>query len=135
MAVMKWDDSMSVGIYELDHQHMVLIDLINQLNDAMSIGKGKDVLGGIFTKLLRYTQYHFTAEEKFFEQCAYPDAQSHIQAHIKLTKKVNELKNAFDGGKTILSLDTMNFLKDWVGNHIMIVDKKYGPFLNSKGIK
>ena len=135
MAIMKWDESMSVGVAEFDRQHGVLIDLINQLSDAMSIGKGKDVLGGILVKLSRYTRHHFSAEEELFERYAYPEAQSHIQAHINLTRKVYELKNAFDSGKKILSLETMNFLKDWLNNHIMIVDKQYGPYFNSKGIK
>jgi hemerythrin len=28
----------------------------------------------------------------------------------------------------------MNFLKDWLSNHIMNSDKKYGPFLTGKGV-
>jgi len=132
---MKWDESMSVGVRALDHDHQRLVDLINKLHDAMSVGKGKEVLGKILAELIKYTQYHFSAEEKFFEQYAYPNAQVHIREHADLTKKVIALKGRFDNGTTIISLETMNFLKDWLNNHIMKSDKMYGPFLNSKGIK
>jgi hypothetical protein len=29
----------------------------------------------------------------------------------------------------------MNYLSEWLQNHIKIVDKKYGPFFNEKGLK
>jgi len=134
MAIMKWDESMKVGIDASDQQHRKVFDLINQLHDAMSVGKGKDVLGGILTELADYTQDHFSTEEKLFERYAYPDAQSHIQQHRYLTQKTNELKKSFESGKTIISVQTMGFLKEWWGNHILKTDKLYGPFLNSKGV-
>ena len=135
MAMMQWDESMSVGIVVFDRHHQRLIALINQLDDAMSVGKGKDVLGKILTELISYTDYHFSAEERIFGQYAYPDAQSHVRAHVNLTQKVVDLKIKFDSGRTIISLETMNFLKDWLNNHIMKTDKMYGPFLNSRGVK
>ena len=33
-----------------------------------------------------------------------------------------------------MTVEVMNFLKDWLSNHIQTSDKKYGPFLNSKGV-
>jgi len=132
---MKWDQNMSVGVRALDLHHQKLIDLINQLHDAMSVGKGKDALAKILRELIKYTEYHFNAEEKLFGQHAYPQAQAHIKEHADLTQKVIELSQAYDSGKTMISLETMNFLKDWLNNHIMKIDRMYGPFLNSKGVK
>lgn len=55
--------------------------------------------------------------------------------HDDLTRKALELKAAFDSGKPALTIDVMNFLKDWLNGHILQVDKKFGPFLKSKGVK
>ena len=33
-----------------------------------------------------------------------------------------------------ISIEVMNFLKDWLSNHILGSDKRYGPFLNGKGL-
>ena len=35
----------------------------------------------------------------------------------------------------ILTLEVMNFLKDWLTGHILGVDKKYAPFFAAKGLK
>lgn len=44
MAFISWNDRIKVGIKEIDDQHKVLIDYINQLYDAMKARKGKEVL-------------------------------------------------------------------------------------------
>ena len=135
MAIIKWDESMKVGVDASDKQHIKVFDLINQLHEAMSVGKGRDVLGKILMELSNYTQEQFSAEKKLFEKYAYPDAKSHMQQHAYLTHKTNDLKKKFENGKTMISVEMLNFLKDWWGNHIMKVDKEYGPFLKSKGVK
>jgi hemerythrin len=135
MGIMKWNESMKVGVEASDKQHIKVFDLINQLYDAMSVGKGREVLGKILGELSSYTEDHFNAEEKLFQKYAYPDAKTHMQQHAYLTQKTLELKNKFDNGQTMISVEMLNFLKDWWGTHIMKVDKMYGPFLNSKGVK
>ena len=134
MALFNWNDSYSVSIKAIDEQHKVLIGLINDLHDAMKIGKGKEVLGPILEELVNYTVYHFGHEERLFTSNGYPDSANHKATHVKLIQQVKDIKNDFDNGKTVLSMEVMNFLKDWLGNHIMGTDKKYVPFLTSKGI-
>ena len=47
MALITWNDTLSVNVEEIDQQHRTLIAMINELNEAMKLGKGKDVLGKI----------------------------------------------------------------------------------------
>jgi hemerythrin-like metal-binding protein len=82
-----------------------------------------------------YAGTHFRTEEKYFEQYEYPDRDNHKQAHVAFTQKVAAFKSEFDAGKRMLSMEVMNFLSDWLQTHIKGVDKKYGPFLNAKGLK
>jgi len=35
----------------------------------------------------------------------------------------------------MLSMDVMNFLKNWLSKHISDTDKKYGKYLNDKGLR
>lgn len=37
-------------------------------------------------------------------------------------------------GKNTLPMEVFNFLKDWLTEHILISDKKYSKYLNSKGV-
>lgn len=135
MAFINWTDSLSVGVSEMDNQHKRLIAMINDLSEAMKMGKGKEALGKILSGLIIYTQTHFTAEEKYFEKYNYPLAPSHRREHATFVKKVSEVKTAFDAGKLSVTVETMNFLRDWLKNHIMGTDQKYTQFFNEKGLR
>ena len=135
MALIQWDSSFSVNVTEIDKQHQKLVALMNDLNDAMKQGKGKDILAKIIGELFNYAGNHFATEEKYFDKFGYPAAASHKLEHTNFVKKVSEFKNGFDGGQLALSIEVMNFLKDWLKTHIKGIDKEYGPFFNEKGLK
>jgi len=135
VALIEWTDSLSVNVAEIDRQHKKLIAMINDLNDAMRQGQGKDVAGKIINGLISYTETHFSTEEKYFDRFGYPEADGHKKEHAAFVQKVSEFNNGFEKGKLGLSIELMRFLSDWIKNHIMIVDKKYGPFFNEKGLK
>jgi hemerythrin len=135
MAIIQWNDSLSVNIMEIDSQHQKLIGMINDLDDAMSQGKGKTILGRIIYELVDYTDKHFGLEEKYFNQFGYPEANHHKQAHSVFTKKIATFKNALDKDKFGLSIEIVEFLSDWLQNHIKTVDKKYETFFNENGLK
>jgi len=135
MALIQWNDSLSVKVAEIDQQHKRLIAMINELHDAMKQGKGKDVLGKIINGLSSYAVMHFSTEEKYFDRFGYPETESHKKKHVAFVKKVLEFKDGFEKGELNLTLNVMNFLSDWLKNHIMGTDKKYSQFFNEKGLK
>ena len=134
MALINWDNSLSVNVSKIDTQHKKLIQLINNLNDAMKQGKGKDIVGNILNELVNYTKVHFKMEEDIFEQYGYPNKAAHISEHTNFVKKIISFSDDFQSGRLGLSVDVLNFLVNWLKNHIMIVDKKYSEFFNSKGL-
>ena len=38
------------------------------------------------------------------------------------------------GSTSTLSLEVLKFLENWLIKHIQGTDKKYGPYLNGKGV-
>lgn len=134
MPLMTWNDQLSVNIKQVDSQHMKLVELLNNFHDAMKLGKGKEVMGKTFSELLDYTAYHFGTEEDFFKKYGYPGSASHKKEHGALTKQALELSDRFSRGEPVISAETMTFLKNWLNDHIVGSDKKYGPFLNAKGV-
>lgn len=133
---MTWNEKMSVGVHALDEDHKKLVAMINELFDGINAGKGKDVVGSILDRLIRYTVEHFRREEEFFASTAYPDTAAHKKEHEKLTAEVVKVQTAFKAGATAtVSLEVMNFLKNWLLNHIQVSDNRYGPHLNGKGIR
>ena len=39
MAFIAWDDKLMTGIKSVDDQHKNLVEMVNELHDAMSVGK------------------------------------------------------------------------------------------------
>jgi len=134
MAFFEWKDSYSVGVKEMDNQHKVLIDLINQLHTAMSSGKGSTVSGPIITEMVRYTKFHFGAEEQLMTKHGYPGLLSQKAEHLKFTNQAIDYQNQLNSGAVSLSISILNFLKDWLTTHILGTDQKYSDFFNKKGV-
>ncbi|MCF6148079.1 MAG: hemerythrin family protein [Candidatus Kuenenia sp.] len=135
MALMTWKDEFSVKVAEFDGHHKQLISMINNLDEAMRQGKGKDIVGDILKKLVNYAGFHFAAEQKIMQQHEYPGYADHKDKHDKMTAKVMALQNDYQSGKASLTIEVFKFLTDWLNKHIMETDKKYSEYLNSKGIK
>lgn len=134
MALLTWNENYSVGIKEIDIQHKKLVELINSLHEGMKIGKGKEILGVILNELVDYTVYHFGFEEKLFEKYGYPETIIHKRQHSDLVAQVKKFVDSYNGGSSIITIEIMNFLRDWLTQHIAGSDKKYSSFLNNKGV-
>ncbi|KOR27636.1 hemerythrin, partial [Achromatium sp. WMS1] len=79
-----WSEEISVGVEEIDEQHKVLLNLINELNDAMQARRSHDVITSIINKLSEYTRIHFAVEESLMRILNYPDYESHKAQHEEL---------------------------------------------------
>jgi hemerythrin-like metal-binding protein len=135
MALINWSDEFSVGINVFDEHHKKLAGLVNQLHDAMKRGEAKQMQEAILDELVKYTRNHFFEEERMFDLYSYPEAILHKREHSLLTAKVVEYSNSVKSGKSIISSELMNFLRDWLLNHIANSDKKYSDFFKAKGVK
>ena len=135
MSLIQWNDSLIVNIAEIDSQHKRLVEMINDLYEAMRQGKGKEITGDVVKGLVAYASSHFKLEEKYFAQFNYPDSANHKSEHNAFVKRITDFQEKFNKGTMGLSVEIMKFLSDWLTNHIKVSDRKYCPFLVSKGIK
>jgi hemerythrin len=130
-----WSETYSVQISIIDTQHKNLVGIVNELHQAMVGGHGKEQLGKILSNLVKYTQAHFKTEENFMESHRYPAYSAHKAEHDRLAKTVVDFQSKFQEGEVGMTIEVMNFLKDWLGKHIMGTDKRYTPFMHSKGVR
>ncbi len=134
MPLFEWNEQFNVGVEYFNAQHKNLVTLVNDLHDAMREGKSSERLGGILAGLIDYTVRHFTDEERAMARYGYGDLAVHHHEHELLTAKVLEYKKRFEEKQVLLSIELAGFLKDWLTNHIMETDKRYGPFLAGREI-
>jgi len=126
MALFEWNDSMSIGIDDIDKDHRLLVDLLNLLHDAVTDGQGREIVGSVLNSLSDYTDYHFAREETMLQACKYPDLDGHIKAHESLRARVRDIRMDFEQGDTAdIDHYVLEFLKDWLQAHIMGRDMLY----------
>jgi len=128
-AFIEWTEALSVGDTAIDQQHQRLIQIINDLHEAMRTQTARAQLGQLLDQLIAYTHEHFSYEEGRLQACGYPHLKGHQRLHADLLGQVGELKTKFNRGKRAMNIELMNFLKTWLTDHIQKTDKRYTPYL------
>lgn len=134
MAIFAWKPEYSVSVSILDCQHKKLFDLAQTLQDAMSAGKGREVLARCLNDLVAYTKSHFAEEESLLARHNYSELPQHRMQHSQLIEKISEFQNLFNSGNAFISIELMDFIQDWIEKHIMQTDYSYGNFFNQLGV-
>ena len=83
----------------------------------------------------QYTCDHFEYEEKYFARHKYPDTEAHKAEHKALADQVNEKVVKFNAGELELTTDLVDFLGNWLRNHIRGTDMKYSEFFQAKDVR
>ncbi len=130
----EWKTEFAVGIASIDAQHQKLFAIARELYEAMSAGRGKASLALILDRLVQYTSVHFAHEERLMRVYDYPDFLRHKTQHDALTKQVLGFQKDFESGKVSMTVQLLQFLKDWLENHIKVSDFEYAPCLKQKNV-
>lgn len=129
-----WTPEMSVNVREIDDQHKHFVGLMNELYSTAFQGGAKEKLAEILNKLVDYTNLHFQTEEKYFEQFQYELTAEHEKLHNELKVKVATFVERFRvEGESIIA-ELMDFLEDWLVDHLENQDKKYTKCFNEHGL-
>ena len=58
-----WNDNLVTGVAEIDEQHRILVNSINEANTRLANNISAEILDQITRDLLSYALYHFETEE------------------------------------------------------------------------
>lgn len=117
----------------MDLQHKKLVNLINFFHDEQLAHADVNTLGKVLDELLNYTKFHFKEEEELMKKSGYPFYATQKSEHDELVRNVLDMRKKYYTGDTSIATDIAILLNDWLAEHIMMEDKKYGPYVNSKG--
>lgn len=132
MALMSWNEELTLGIASIDAQHRDLLDRINLLHDQLGNPKAA---GDILEDLVDATMNHFIAEEDLLKRHGYADADGHTQAHSVYSGALVQLLDQIQAGTAKFDQASVSALMDGLTRHIQTDDKACVAFLKSKGEK
>jgi len=130
-----WSHEYSVGNDLIDREHQKLFEMADRLHQAMLSGGGNLVLRGLFDDLADYTRTHFAHEEALMQHYSYPQLPTHAEIHRQLMARVAELQEDLKAGKLTVTMNTMQFLRDWLSHHIGRTDRLVAEHVRTCGLQ
>lgn len=129
-----WNDDLVTGVAEIDEQHRILVNSINEANTRLTTNAQVEILDQITRDLLSYALYHFEMEEGLMQEYGYPESdlessEAHKRQHREFSATVVAVRDGIKSGKLISREDLLTFLNGWLINHILNTDKKLGAYI------
>jgi hemerythrin-like metal-binding protein len=128
MPSTSWDDRLKLHIPDIDQQHQKLVQMIDDLHEAMVRGRSREVLLDTLSGLVEYTRVHFDTEERHFAMDQYPGTSRHNRQHREFVTRVTDFQARLDQRQPDMSIEVLAFLRTWLVAHIEGSDGAYGRF-------
>lgn len=130
MDTYTWNERFNVGDREIDKQHRLFLQYVNDCHDAACRYDQKHLIGATIYNLEMYASTHFNYEEARMKEMGYPELERHMQEHAYFKKQLRELIAAHaDEKKTSTIESLLGFMRDWFLVHILEHDKKLAASL------
>lgn len=127
---------MILGIEEIDAQHKKFVDILNQLYEAAIEEKSQLIIDEIITRVLEYADLHFKTEEKYFDEFGYEKSKEHKEQHEKLLNQAIAFKNKHEKHEVMdVSWQLLEFLENWLVDHLESEDRQYVECFKKHGLK
>jgi hemerythrin len=132
MSIIEWDGTYSIGIKKLDDHHQHLFTLINRAFDSYNRGAGEETVKKLLDELLEYATYHFSVEEIWMAEVAYPKIEEHYSQHKVLVDKVAEMMELYKTVGSGILASTLIFMNSWLTQHILQSDMDYARYYSQR---
>ena len=113
---MDWNAEYSVGIHELDEQHKKLLACVSAIEQSVNQGQRWAMVHSELVRLSSFAELHFAVEEALMRIHDYPRLEEHVNEHRGFADRLRALQER--SLKTEVSRDMVQFLRNWVEQHI-----------------
>ena len=135
LKMIEWEDKYSVGISIIDEEHKTFIDIINRAIVAKQHNNNEEKVKDVLKEMTMYALSHFSTEEAYMIEFDYPEFQHHNEEHHDFTIRAAVYLNRVINGDYQISGEILEYLKQWLLNHIQGTDKKYIDCFSKNGLK
>lgn len=129
-----WKQEYSVKVEEIDNQHKILVSIIADLMTAINEKKIHSQVEDILSRLIEFAEEHFFTEEKYFKKFNYEKAKEHVTEHEKFKETIKDFNKRFEKNEIEISFELIDFLEDWLLDHLLKQDQKYVECFQEHGL-
>lgn len=134
MPLITWGPKIETGIRIIDAQHKRLVEIINELNEALKEERSNELMGATLNELVDYTRTHFGTEARLLSNHKYADLKEHQHEHRIFTDQVVMYRDWYEAGSKKVDQAVMDFLREWLIKHITTSDRAYVDTLLKAGV-
>ena len=131
----KWNNKYCVGISVLNEEHKQLFDFLNKAIHAKEHSDNKEELMDVLEEMTEYALEHFETEESYMREFNYPKFRYHSEEHYKFFTKTIAYFEKVVNGDYHISNELIEYLKQWLVNHIQVTDRQYIDWFKKNGLK
>lgn len=128
MPVMQWDDALVLDQGVMDDTHREFIELLNRLADAADA----DMLG-VLDEFIAHTEQHFTQEQRWMEQMAFPPLACHAREHDGVLETAHEVRRRVAAGEARFGRVLARAVAEWFADHAGSMDHVLALYMKEKG--
>lgn len=131
---LRWDETMVLGIADIDEQHKTILEKFTELSEAFQAGKATDEIPEMILFLNSYAEKHFALEDKYMLEYAYPEIDVQRKEHSDFTRDVRELRKRIqqEGVSREVAIATSGKLIRWIIQHISNHDREMVSYVIEK---
>lgn len=134
MTNFAWKDEYAFGIEIIDSQHKELVQLLDKTYNSFYKFDSQQELARLLNEIKEFALIHFATEEKYFDLFSFEGSQEHKQKHSDLKEKVGSFITRFETEGTKITIELVDFLEDWIVDHMEVMDKKYVKNFKEHGL-
>jgi hemerythrin len=131
MTALTWKDEYSIGIEEIDKQHMDFVKLMNRFVVLFESRAHLRLQDRILLELHKYSEYHFVSEENLMIIYKYPEMANHEQEHKVLLKTFQNKVSGLREGR-VNGTDLIKYLASWFLQHTQEEDRRFAQYINQR---
>lgn len=121
--MISWSETFATGVARIDEEHQKLVAMLNQLEEAIQVGRGSKLISALVGDLRLYADRHFNHEESCMEQYRCPTAAENKEAHAHFREMLAKAQLRLTGGGNALAAQQVHReLCEWIVKHVLRVD-------------